>query len=105
MPGHNHLRNSRHANHIAAQNPKHLIFGRGFERWPLYANINTFLDINLVFKGNEFRLITQLLAVNLTHIRESGPQLIDVFAMQRVLGEHVDVVADNHQITDLVIRV
>ena len=62
------------------------------------------LDVDVFLLGNLVSQITQLLVVSLVHVRESGTGR-EVLAPQRMLWEEVDMVVDNHQVTDFEVRI
>ena len=96
---HNHLRNGRHAHSIATQQMVHLIFCRRLEGRSLYADINAVLHLDTLLCGNPVGQSYQCQIVGLVHIREprTGGE---VLATQRMLGEEVDMVGDDHQVAD-----
>ena len=49
--------------------------------------------------GNFVRLADQFFAICFTHIRKTGT-VRDILSAQRMFGEVVDMVSDNHQVTD-----
>ena len=55
--------------------------------------------------GYLFGLGNKIARVSLAHVREARPHLRVVPSPQRVFGEQVDMVADNHQISDFEVGV
>ena len=99
MACHNNFGNGTHANGIAAQPVVHLIFGRGFECGTRHANINTVNHSDALFFGYLVGQVAQLLVVSLVHVGETRTSW-EILSTQRMFGEEVDMVVDNHQIAD-----
>ena len=100
MMGYNDFRDGRHADGVAAQRAIHLVFGRSLEGGPLYAYVDTIGDAYLLLLGNGSSLLDEGKVVGLVHVRETRTGR-EVLAAQRMLGEHVDMVGDNHQVANL----
>ena len=98
--GYNHLWNSGHTDSIATQDTIHLIFGRCLEGWSLQAHIDAILQADLLLACNIESHLDEQGIIGLMHIRETW-SCGEVLATQRVLREEVDVVGDDHQVTNL----
>ncbi len=94
------LGNGGHTNGVAAQCAIHLIFCWSLERWTCSAYINAIDQTDFLLLGKLRGQIDEFVVVSLVHIREAWT-CGEVLATQRMLGEEVDVVGDNHQITNL----
>ena len=104
MAGHDYLRNGAHAYGVTTQGSVHAVLCRSLEGRTLDAHIYTMLNRNILLLGNLVGKITELLVVCLVHIWEARTGR-EVLATQWMLWEEVDVVVDNHQITNLELRV
>ena len=104
MACHDHLRNGAHTYGVTTQCTIHTVLCRSLEGRTLNAYIYTMLNRNTLLLGNFVGKITELLIVCLVHIREARTSR-EVLATQRMFWEEIDVVVDNHQITDLELRV
>ena len=104
MAGHDHLRNGAHTYSVTTQGTIHTILCRSLEGRTLDAHIYTMLNRDVLLLGYLVGKITELLVVCLVHIWEARTSR-EVLATQRMLWEEVDVVVDNHQITDLKLRI
>ena len=62
------------------------------------------LDVDVFLLGNLVSQITQLLVVSFVHVWESRTGR-EVLAPQWMLWEEVDVVIDDHQVTDFEVRI
>ena len=62
------------------------------------------LYFNSFFFGNLVSLTNQFLAVCFAHVREAR-SVRDIFSAKRMFGEIVDMVSDNHQVTDRKVRI
>ena len=102
--GYDDFGNGGHAYGIAAYHAVHLILCGGLERRTLDTHVDTVGEADLLLLGNGGSLLDERQVVGLVHVGEarSGGE---VLAAQRVLGEHVDVVGDNHQVANLEGRV
>ena len=104
MAGHDYLRNGAHAYGITTQGSVHAVLCRSLEGRTLDAHIYTMLNRNILLLGYLVGKITELLVVCLVHIWEARTGR-EVLATQWMFWEEVDVVVDNHQVTDLELRV
>lgn len=104
MTGNDYLWNRTHADGISAKNTIHLVFRRGLERRTGHTDIDAMLNRNTLFLRNSVSHGDDRFVVRLVHIRESWTRR-EVFATQRMLWEEVDMVADNHKVANLEIRV
>ena len=100
VAGHNHLRHGAHANSVAAQSAVHAIFGGSLKRRALCAYVHAVLQLDAFLGRYSVGKTDKLLVVRLMHIREAGTGR-KVGAVQRMLGEEIDMVRDNHQVADL----
>ena len=104
MACHDYLRNGAHAYSVTTQCTIHAVLCRSLEGRTLNAHIYTMLDWNTLLLGNLIGKITELLVVCLVHIWEARTGR-EVLATQWMLWEEVDVVVNNHQVTNLELRV
>ena len=74
------------------------VLGRSFIRGTREANVHTFVDVYAELLSDGLRLRDEFAVIGARHIREAWAEHLDVGADERV-GEIVDVVADDHQIT------
>ena len=100
MASHDNLWHSAHTYSVATEDAIHAILGRSLEGRPLYTYIYTMLGIDTLLLGNLVGKVAELLVVCLVHVREARTGR-EVLATQWMLWEEVDVVVDNHQVTDL----
>jgi len=98
--GHDHLRHSAHTYGVATKETIHLIFGRGLEGRSLYTHIDAILQADLLLACNFTGQFDQFRVVGLMHIRETWTRG-EVLATQRMLRKEVDMVGDDHQVTNL----
>ena len=105
MAGHNHLGYGAHAHSIAANAPEVAVLGRCLERRTLCTHIHAFHQADAFLLGDVTGHLDQAGTVGINHGRETRTQFVDVLAVQRVFGEHVDVVGDDHQVAHLEVRV
>ena len=85
---------------LAADDAEVAILGRCLERRSLRAHIDTLLYLDVVLLGNFEGLGNKPMRIGLAHVGETHAQLVVVAAVQRMFGEEVDVVADNHDVAD-----
>ena len=98
--GYNHLRNGRHTYGVATQGTVHPIFCRCLERGTCRADIDAIDQTDILLLGNLGSQIDELVVVSFVHIWEAW-SCGEVLATQRMLGEEVDMVGNNHQIANL----
>ena len=98
--GHDDLRNGGHADGVASQRAIHLIFCRRLEGRTGNTDVDAVDQTDFLLLGNLGGQIDELVVVSLVHVREAGTRG-EVLAAQRVLGEEVDVVSDDHQVANL----
>ena len=100
MVRHDDLGNGAHADSVATEHAEHAILGRCLEGRALNTNVGAVHDADVLFLCNLVGQCNKLQVVRLMHVGEarSGGE---VLAAQRVLGEEVDVVGDNHQLANL----
>ena len=96
----NNLGNGGHTNGVATQCAIHLIFCRSLERRTCGTHIDTVYQTDFLLFGNLCGQVDELVVVSLVHIREAWT-CGEVLATQRMLGEEVDVVGDDHQVANL----
>ena len=102
--GHDDLRDGRHAYGVAAQRAVHPILCGRLEGWPLHTDVDTVLHLDAFLLGDLVSQCHESEVIGLVHIRESWSRG-EVLSAQRVLGEEVDVVGDDHQVANLELRV
>ena len=105
MMSHNSLRHRGHAHSITSDVAEIYILRRSLKGRALRAYIHTFHHADVVLLGYFLGAFDQRMGVHLMHIRETRTPLFFVVAAQRMLGEHVDVVVDDHQLANLEIGV
>ena len=104
MVCYNNFGNGRHTYRIRTQDTKHLVFRRSFKRRPLRADVHTVLHLDTLFCCNCIRLADKLFIVRLAHVREARA-IRNIPAVQRMFGEEIDVIGDNHQVADFKIGI
>lgn len=104
MPCHDDLRNGGHADGISAYGAKHTVFCRRLKGRSLNANIYTVLEFEILFLGQLISQGDEFAVVGLVHVGETGT-CWEVRAMQWMLGEEIDMVCNDHQVTDAELRV
>ena len=96
--------NGAHADSVAAQNAVHTVFGWRFEG----GTLNTYIDAMLHRDGLLLCYLIgkgyQLVVVGFVHVGETRTGR-EVLAIERMFGEAVDVVGDNHQVANLKLRI
>ena len=104
MMRHYYLRDSAHAYGVGSHAMIHLIFCRSLECRSLHAHIHTVYQTYAFLHGYSLCLCYQFAVICLVHVRKtwSGGE---VLSSQRMFGEEVYVVGDNHQIAYLELRV
>ena len=98
--GHDDLRNGTHTYRITTQRAVHPVFGRCLEGGSLYAYIHTMHHIDALLLSNLVGLGNQSEVVRLVHVGESRTRR-EVLPTQRVFGEEIDMIGDDHQVADL----
>ena len=98
--GHNHLRHGAHADGIAAKAVIHLVFCRCLEGGALYADIYAMNQPDAFLLGDALSQGNELPIVGFVHVGETRTGG-EILATQRMLGEEVDVVGDDHQVANL----
>ena len=93
-----------HAYGVASKDTVKLVFGWGLEGRTTDADIYALDNADILFCGYGLGLIDELAVVGLAHIREAWA-VINILATERMLGEVVDVVGDDHEVANLEIRV
>ena len=99
MVSHDDLRNGGHAHGIAAHQTVHLIFCRRLKGGTLHSDIDAVLHFDALLLGNLVGQCHQREIVGLVHIGEARP-CGEVLTAERMLWEEVDVIGDDHQVTD-----
>ena len=102
--GHDDLRDGGHADGITANEAEHAIFGRRLEGGALYADIDTVDDADVFLLSYLVGKGYQLVAVCLVHVGEPR-SCGEVLTAQRMLGEEIDMVGDDHQVANPEVRV
>jgi hypothetical protein len=92
-----HFGHRRHAGRVGAESPEHLHLGRRLIGWPRKSGVHAlgqrYSDCCCGAVGE----LAQRWGVGVRHVREARPELVVVVTAQRVLGEQIQVVADQHQ--------
>ena len=102
--GYDDFRYGRHTYGIATQQTIHLIFCRCLKGRTLNTDIDAMLHLDTLLLGNLVGQCNEIQVVGLVHIRESWA-CGEVLATERMFREEVDMVGDNHQVTDAECRV
>ena len=100
MMSYNHFGYGGHSDGIATKDTIHLIFGWGLEGWALQTHIDTILQTDLLLTGNVKGHLDEQGIIGLMHIWETWTRG-EVLATQWMLWEEVDMVGDDHQVTNL----
>lgn len=101
---HDHLRYGRHAYRVTTQEMIHPILGRRLEGRTLHAHVDTMLQGDALFLGDAVGKSDQLMVVSLVHIGEARTRR-EVLTTQRMFGEEVDMISDDHHVTNVELRV
>ena len=89
-----------HADGVATQSSVHAIFGRSLEGGTLHTHVDAVLQANLLLAGNLAGQLDEGGVIGLVHVGESRSGG-EVLAAQRMLGEEIDVVGNDHQVANL----
>ena len=100
MVGHDDLWHGGHSDSVTAQDPVHPVFCGRLKGRALHTHIDAVFYTYLLLTGNLRGKLDQFLVVCLVHIGEART-CGEVLAAQRVLGEEVDVVGDDHQVAHM----
>ena len=101
---HDHLRYGRHTYRVTSQEMIHPVLGRSLEGRTLHAHIDTMLQGYALLLGNAVGECNQLMVVSLVHIGKART-CREVLATQRMFGEEIDMVGDDHHVADVELRV
>ena len=96
--GHDHLRHCRHTHRIATDDTEILIFGRCLERRAGSTDVDTMHQTDAILTGDVIGHTDQPFGIGLCHCRETRPPFFVILTSQRILGEKVDVVRDDHHV-------
>ena len=99
MMGHDDLGHCRHADGLSAQFGIHTVLGRCLEGRSLHTHIDTMHEAYAPFLSDVVGQLDELWVVDLMHVGESR-SCGEVRPMQRMLGEEVDVVGDDHKVAN-----
>ena len=100
MVSHDDFGHGAHAYGVAAQCSVHLILCGGLEGGALHAHVHAILQADAPLACYLSCQTDEVQVVGLVHVGESRAGG-EVLAAQRVLGEEVDVVGDDHQVANL----
>ena len=100
MPCHNHLRNRRHPHCVASDEPEIFVFRRRLVRRARASDINALLEVYVQFRRDNLRFLDELKVVGPRHVRKSWTEIVEILPDERIWKE-VNVVADDHEVTDL----
>ena len=104
MPGHDHLRGGGHTHGIGADQAEIAVFGRRFIAGAGAGHIDAFLQLDAFIGGNLLRHADEVGVVRAGHVRETGAEILQIRADERV-GQQVDMVADDHEVSHVVVQV
>src|SRR5574344_1064397 len=104
MVGDDHFGNGAHTYGVGAEKAKHARFCRRFIRRALCGEINALSEQDMIVLGNAKGFLHQLLTVSVTHVGETRTGS-NVLSSQRIVGHHVDVVRDEHEVADMERRI
>jgi len=100
MVGNDDLRNGGHADSVATQHAVHAVLSGSLECGTLCAHIDTIGETDVLLLGNLCGQLDEADVVGLVHVRETWTRR-EVLATQRMLGEEIDVVGDDHHVANL----
>ena len=104
MIGNDNFGDGGHTYRICSQNTEQLVFRRSFKCGALRADVHSMLNFNPFFGCNRICFANQFFVVCFTHVREARA-VWDILAPQRMFGEVVDVVGDDHQVANFEVRI
>ena len=105
MTCHDHLGYRAHAHGVATDAPEVAVLSRGLKGRPLGTNIYAFHQPDAFLLGDVTCHLDEARAIGIDHCREAGSQFVNVLAVQRMLGEDVDMVGDDHEVAYLEVGV
>ena len=88
-----------HTDGVTAEQRIHSIFGWCLEGRTLHTHVNAMDEANFLLFGDFVGHFDEFGVIDLVHVGESRTSRV-VRAIERMLGEHVDVVGDDHQVAD-----
>ena len=98
--GYDDFGNGRHTYGVATQRAIHPVFCRCLEGRSGGTDVDAIDQSDVLLLGNLRGEVDELVVVGFVHVREAWT-CGEVLATQRMLGEEVDVVGDNHQVANL----
>lgn len=101
---HDDLRYGRHAHGVATHDAEHTVLGGCFKCGALYAGIHAVAQGDAFLLGNLVGHGDELMVVRLMHVGEAWAGG-NVLSAQRMLGEEVEVVGDDHEVADVELRI
>ena len=104
MPRHDHLRHRGHPEQIRPDGPVEPHLGRRLIGRPRAPEIHPLARLEAQFRSLVQGQLLQLQVVGAGHVREARSHLVQIGPDQRI-GEHADVVADDHQVAHPEIRI
>ena len=90
---------------MAAQNTEHPYFTCRFIARTRHVTVHPFFHINAQLAGTLFCQLTDFLVVRVGHIVKAGAKRIDVVAAQRAVGNHLDMIFDQHELSGLILGI
>ena len=104
MVGNDDFRHGTHAYGVTSEEAVHSVFSRGFEGRTLYAHIDAVLHLDTFLAGYLIGQCDELVVVGFVHVGEAWSRG-EILAAERMLGEEVDMVGDDHEVADLEFRI
>ena len=101
MTGNDNFGYSGHTYRIATDNTEIFIFGRSLESRSRSAYIYAVHEPYVFFCGNSVGQFDVLLVVWFRHCRKTRAKFLVVFASERIFGEQVDMIGNNHNVANL----
>lgn len=93
-----HLGHRRHADGVAAERGHHSNLGRRLVRRTLHRTVHALLQSYVELLRLLTRHVAQRWRVGERHVAKPRPERLAVVADERIVAEHVDVIADQHEI-------
>jgi hypothetical protein len=105
MRGDDDFGDRRHADAVRAHVAKHAILGPGFEVRSGDGDEDALVGDDVVLASLLEGDVDQCRIVRFAHVGKTGPKPIVVHTNQRVVAHHVDLVVDDHDVAEAVVRI